>query len=214
MPVGLTSVASMDVSLEPRNRSIAFCARTCEVAPRFAEPFPVDLAGLLFDGAVVPCFGIWNGLESGQRSRLAAQLRLRRLGSIDDYVLELLPENTRQRIAVARTTKAATLAEANAFVVRALRPGGGGLGRLLGRDRLGELDGVRIPVLQALVEDGPTRLAIELGSGGPEEPVPEWVTQGRADAYQRYVLCSRPFVVWVGEPGTLVPQLVAWIGRL
>ena len=214
MTVELALVASMDVALEPRNRSIAFCARTLEVAPRFAEPFPVDPARLWFDGVVVPCFGIWGGLESGQRARLAAQVRVLRLRGADDFVAELLPANPGQRIVVARTTNAATLAEANAFVVRALRRRGGTLSRWLGRDRLAAWGGVRIPVLQALVEPGSTRLAIELGADGPEQPVPEWVVLGRGDLYSPYVLCNGPFVLWVGERGSLEPQLVAWIGRL
>ena len=214
MTVELTLVASMDVALEPRSRSIAFCPRTCEVAPRFAEPFPVDPARLMFDDTVVPCFGMWHGLESGQRARLAAQVRVLRYGGVDDFMVELLHQNPGQRIVVARIPEAATLAEASAMVVRALRNRAAALRRRLGRDRLAALGGVRIPVLQALVELGSTRLAIELGTGGPEQPVPEWVILGRADGYAPFILCNGSFVLWVGEPGSLVPRLVAWIGRL
>jgi hypothetical protein len=212
MPVELTLSKAMDVALVP-GRSVAFCRGSCEVAPRFAEPFPVDHGRLVFDGTLVPCFGIWHGLESGQRARLAAQVRLPRLRGPGDFVLELLPAGERRRMVIARIPGAATLEEASAAVARTLQHRGGSFAHLLGRDRIGPYDGVRVPVVRALVTDGATSVLIDVGGGGPEQPVPERVRRGRGDAYQRGVQCAGPFVLWVSEPDCLDPQLVAWIAR-
>jgi hypothetical protein len=212
MAVDLTLTNTLATALEP-GRSMAFCRGTCEVAPRFREPFPVDRGRLTFNGSPVPCFGIWHGIPSEQRARLAAQVRLPRQRGPQDFVLELLPADDRRRIAIARTPEVVSLKEASDAVVRALRHGGGWTSRLLRRDRVGPYDGVRAPVVRAFVAERGTRVRIDVGSGGPELPVPDPIRLGRGDAYQRGVQCDGPFILWVGEPHSLDPQLVAWIAR-
>lgn len=213
MPVDLVLVSSMDGILEP-GPGVAYCTLSCSVVPRFAEPFPIDRTRLVFDGAPVPCFGVWHGLAPDQRARLAAELRLLRVRSPADFVVELLSVEAGRRIVIARIPGAITLAAASATIERALRSPGGAIGRLLGRDRLGPLDGVRLPVVQATATDGARTVEVDIGSGGPEQPVPASITLGRGDAYRRSIECNGPFYLWVGDSRSLQPQLVARIAAV
>ncbi|MBN1337641.1 MAG: hypothetical protein JXB39_16940 [Deltaproteobacteria bacterium] len=209
----LVLVNRPDTPLDLQGSSVAWCGEDVRVDPRFAVPFPRDPRGAWFDGAVVPCFGIWNGLDPTRRARLAAQVRVLRYRDAGDCVVELLPEPGTARLAIARVDGATTLSEAGARVARALRHGQGVLGRLLGRERLRPTDGLRIPVVEASGRSADRTLSIRLGVDGPLDPVPAAVTEGRADVYEQNLVYGGPFVVWSGDRRSLAPTAIAWIAR-
>lgn len=217
MPVELSLLPALDAPLHPRGPAAAWCAGGGEVAPRFAEPFAMDPGGLWFDGAEVPCFGVWNGIGAARRARMVAQLRLTRLREANDCALELLSEDVERRIVAARMARARTLGDASLRIAEVLRRGRGlpwsWLGRGPRREGLGEKDCVRVPVIRAFGQSGDVRLSIELGTDGRDEPVPAEITEGRADVYERRVLFEEPFFFWVGDRRTLAPSVVAWIVR-
>jgi hypothetical protein len=214
MPIDFTRVTSLDARLGPDDASLAWRSGRTSFSPRFAEPFPVDPGGLLYRGTVVPCLGIWNGLDPARRARLAGQVRLLRYQDPADFLVELLPERTGERFALGILPGARTLADASAIIAQAMRTRGGRVRRWLGFDRLGPREGVRIPVIAGRLGDTDGDALVELGTSSPIDPVPEWITLGRADAYRRNLLCHAPFFVWVGEAGSLEPRLVARIGRI
>jgi hypothetical protein len=211
--IELLAVESLEAPAFTDGPGLVFCPEAGGIEPRFPEPFPVDPSRLLFGETVVPCFGIWNGLDPGRRARLAGQVRLPRWRGADDFVLELLLPAADVRLAVARVPGAGTLADASARIARELKSGHARIRRWLRRDRLHGQDGLRLPVVRARAGTGGFRITVVLGADGPEEPVPERILLGRADAYRRCVECGGPFFLWAGDRRSLSPRLVAHILR-
>jgi hypothetical protein len=215
VPVVLTAVVDPDVpiSCEPGTPGIAYVPGAAPSAPVFAELFPVDPAGLVFGGATAPCFGIWHGIDPARRARLSAQVRVLRWQGPQDLIVELLPAGAAERIVIARLPAPTTLAAAADEIARAVRGADRALDRWMRSRRLDADDGLRLPVVRAIVpaigDRGAAR--IELGVDGPAEPVPERVTLGRGDAYRRLIAVGGPFLLWVGTRASAPPILAAWI---
>jgi len=59
--------------LEPRARNCFWAAAAVHLTPRWSESFPWRQLGVWFGDKVLPCFGLWNGIEPRRRERLGRE---------------------------------------------------------------------------------------------------------------------------------------------
>ncbi|RLB59974.1 MAG: hypothetical protein DRI34_00175 [Deltaproteobacteria bacterium] len=199
----------LEVPLEPRVCCAWASART-ELAPGWQELFPVRKLGVVFAGETLPCFGIWKDTR-GARSRVAGLLRAWRHRGPGDFVVELPRQGLDPplRLAVARLDGVATLGKASESIASIMRRRGGFWWRLRGRHLLGPTDVLKVPLLEA---SGPGRnplVVIRLGPSGGDYERPTELALGRGETYRRYFVCDAPFFLWLGEPRSRRPRLIA-----
>lgn len=201
--------AALDEALGGPRTNAVFAAVSFEMVSDRVRDFPRDEEGLLFDGVVLPCFGLWRGIDGPRRDALAARVKVHRHRGPRDFAFELLDPRDERRVVLAHFP-ASTLGEAAQGVTARLAEGVGRWGRWRRRDRVGPDDVLRVPPLHLVLDDDVGSIAVRLDTEAEAEPPPQGLTQGRGEMYDRYFQLNEPFIVWIGR-GTDM-SLVAWLG--
>ena len=198
----LHRAATLDEALRS-DENLVWTPQPLHCAPRFAAGFPRRDEGVLFGRRVLPCFGVWAGLDPAVRSQLVEQLDPLWHHGPGDFGVALLADE--REVIVGRLPACKTLGEASNRLARA-RAATNSWWRRLVRREFGSDDVLKIPELDAATVDG--EVTLRLNGEAPLEP-PEALTLGRGETYRRYFVCDGPFVVWVGRGDEV--ELVAWL---
>lgn len=201
----------------------------------FREPFLVDEEeGLFFFGgnaggtarAQVVGFGLWPEEGTSNWEARAAQISVGHYASPSDWVVEIATKSEQDRLLIGRIPGVVTLREAAAHLRANAPEGRSFFSRLLGKQRFGRADVLRVPVLDLdaervfeelagkIVETiGPIEAAVQkvkfrLDEKGALLKSSGMILVARGGPSGRAFVCNGPFFVMLLSRGAEVPYFI------